>query len=185
MLIALVPVLLALQAARPAGDSNARVRESALARASRAQAVARDADVRRAVLESNTRAESLAAVQRIDNLWTTHRNFPLRQQLVGRPCSIKLRKLLADDPNVVEALVMDDRGALVCASVEASDYWQGDEAKWQRTFRDGQEVFLDQPALDTSTGVYAVQLSVPISEGAKRVGALTLTLKIRRNELAP
>ena len=89
-----------------------------------------------------------------------HRNYPLRQQVVGRPCSIKVRKLVADDPNVVEALVMDDRGALVCATVESSDYWQGDEPKWQRTYQDGQEVFVDAPALDTSTGVYAVQLSV-------------------------
>jgi hypothetical protein len=102
---------------------------------------------------------------------------------VGRPCSIRIRKLLADDPHVVEALVMDNRGALVCATVEASDYWQGDEAKWQRTYQDGKEVFVDSPALDPSTGVYAVQLSVLIAEGSSRLGAVTLTLKIRRSDL--
>jgi hypothetical protein len=184
MLIAIVSVLLAAQP-RPGANANARVREAAQARIPRAQTVARDADVIRAVVESNARAESLTDVQRKDTLWTTHRNYPLRQQVVGRPCSIKVRKLLADDPNVVEALVMDDRGALVCASVEASDYWQGDELKWLRTFQEGREAFVDEPALDASTGVYAIQISVPMSEGSKRVGAVTLTLKVRRSELAP
>jgi hypothetical protein len=78
---------------------------------------------------------------------------------------------------------MDDRGALVCATVETSDYWQGDEMKWIRTFQQGREVFVDEPALDASTGVYAVQVSVPMADGAKRLGAVTFTLKVRRSEL--
>jgi hypothetical protein len=42
---------------------------------------------------------------------------------------------------------------------------------------------VDEPALDASTGVYAIQVSVPIAEGSRRVGAVTLTLKLRRKEL--
>ena len=68
---------------------------------------------------------------------------------------------------------MDAKGALVCSTVETSDYWQGDEAKWQRTYRDGLELFVDEPALDLSTGTYAVQLSVPVSSGGRKAGALT------------
>jgi hypothetical protein len=79
---------------------------------------------------------------------------------------------------------MDDRGALVCSTVETSDYWQGDELKWIRTFQQGRDVFVEEPALDASTGVYAVQLSVPMTEGDKRVGAVTFTLKVRRRDLA-
>jgi hypothetical protein len=183
MVIALVTAVVLSAAPPAAADAATRVRDTANARVARAQAIARDPDVRRAVMDSNARAETLAEVQKKDAMWTTHRNYPLRQQVVGRPCSIKIRKLLADDPSVVEALVMDDRGALVCATVEASDYWQGDEAKWQRTYQDGKEVFVDSPALDPSTGVYAVQLSVLMAEGSNRLGAVTLTLKIRRSDL--
>jgi hypothetical protein len=179
-----VSFLLCPQAARPAGaGAVARVRELAAARVPLAQAVARDADAVTAVVESNNRAESLADVKRKDAMWIAQRIYPLRKQIVGRPCSIKLRKLVGDDPNVVEAFVMDDRGALVCATVETSDYWQGDELKWIRTFQQGRDVFVDEPALDTSTGVYAVQLSVPMGEAGRRVGAVTFTLKLRRNEL--
>jgi hypothetical protein len=184
MIAVLVSVLLAAPAA-PAADPARRARETAYERLRRAEAVARDPDVRRAVADSNTRAESLAEIQRKDAQWTSDPKYPLRQQIVGRPCSIKVRKLLAGDPAVVEALVMDDRGALVCATVETSDYWQGDEAKWQKTFKEGRESFVDAPALDASTGVYAVQISVPITEGAGRTGAVTLTLKLKRSELAP
>ena len=32
------------------------------------------------------------------------------------------------------------------------------EAKWIRTFQEGKPVFVDEPSLDASTNVYAVQL---------------------------
>jgi hypothetical protein len=184
MLIAVVvPILLQSQAAG-GGDALARVRTHAHARLALAQAVARDPDVLKAVLESNSRAENLAEVRRKDALWTTHRTYPLRKQVVGRPCSLKIKKLLGDDTRIVEAFAMDDRGALVCSTVETSDYWQGDELKWVRTCQQGREAFVDEPALDASTGVYAVQLSVPMTEGSRRVGAVTFTLKLRRKDVA-
>ena len=65
-----------------------------------------------------------------------------------------------------------------------SDYWQGVEAKWKRTFVDGKDAFVEEPAFDVSTGKYAIQVSVPIAEGTKRVGAVTLTLKLNRQEAA-
>ena len=78
---------------------------------------------------------------------------------------------------MIEAVAL---GAL-CATVETSDYWQGDEAKWQKTCRDGAALFADEPALDASTGAFAVQLSRLVSDAhGSKVGALTLTLKIPR-----
>jgi len=72
----------------------------------------------------------------------------------------------------------------VCATVETSDYWQGDEAKWRKTYREGMQAFIDEPAMDASTGAFAVQLSRLVTDvhGGK-VGALTLTLKISRASL--
>ncbi len=43
---------------------------------------------------------------------------------------------------------------------------------------------MEEPAFDASTGKYAIQLSVPVAEGAKRIGAVTLTLKLNRQEAA-
>ena len=178
----LASVLLQPATARP-GDALSRVRELASSRVVLAQSAASDADVVKAVSESNARAESLAEIQKKDAVWAAQKTYPLRKMVTGRPCSNKLRRLVAADPSIVEAFVMDDRGALVCATVETSDYWQGDENKWIRTFQQGREVFMEEPALDPSTGVYAVQVSVPMAEGDKRIGAVTFTLKVRRSEL--
>jgi hypothetical protein len=76
---------------------------------------------------------------------------------------------------------MDEHGANVCLSRETSDYRQGDEPKWQRTFVDGRDPFVDDPALDASSATCAVQLRVPVTEGTRRIGALTLTLKVRKD----
>ena len=181
----LVPAMVVVALAGQADALTAgRVKETAYARVARAQAIARDAVIHAAVLASNAVSEPPDVIKRRDIVWTANPRDPLRQAIVQAPCSVKVRELVKEDPLVVEALVMNDRGTLVCSMAETTDYWQGDEPKWQRTYQDGKEVFVDAPALDTSTGVYAVQLSVLIAEGTNRLGAVTLTLKVRRSELA-
>src|SRR6185295_13641410 len=103
--------------------------------------------------------ESPADIRRIDEEWRRNTRYPLRKSVTSGACADRLRKLVQDDKLVVEAFLMDERGGLVCATVQTTDYWQGDEPKWLRTYRDGTQVFVDDPALDPSTGAYAVQLS--------------------------
>ena len=59
--------------------------------------------------------------------------------------------MVKDDSFVVEAFLMDARGALVCATRETTDYYQGDEPKWEHTYQEGRRVFVDEPALDASS----------------------------------
>jgi hypothetical protein len=163
------------------GDADAtRVRQTAYARVRLAQQIAQDASVLKAVADQNARGGSLAEVQEKDAAWVKDPRHPLRRQVLTAPCSVKLKSLVAADPLVVEAFVMDAHGAIVCSIAETSDYWQGDEGKWQRTFQEGKPAFVDEPAFDSSSGTYAIQVSVPLAEGAKRTGALTLTLKLNR-----
>jgi hypothetical protein len=112
-----------------------RIKDTAYARAARAQAIARDSSIHAAVSASNASVESPDLVHRRDALWSANLRDPLRQAIVQAPCSAKVREMVKDDPLVVEAFVMNDRGTLVCSMIETSDYWQGDESKWQRTFR--------------------------------------------------
>lgn len=157
----------------------AQVRQLAYVRVSTAQTVAADPEIIRAVLAKNASGETLEAIHAKDARWVADRHFPLRAELTSGACARRLRELTVTDTQIVEAMVMDRRGALVCATVETSDYWQGDEAKWQKTFDAGSPSFVDEPSLDASTGMYAVQLSVLVKDGEKKVGALTFTLKLR------
>ena len=181
----LVPAIV-LVAAFGQGDPTtaARVKETAYARVSLAQTIARDSAIHAAVAASNAVAEPPEQVRRRDNYWTGNPRDPLRQTIVQAPCSGKVREMVKDDGLVVEAFVMNDRGTLVCSVAETSDYWQGDEAKWQRTFVDGKDTFVEEPAFDASSGKYAIQVSVPIQEAGKRIGAVTLTLKLNRLDAA-
>ena len=183
MILVLAMMVVAL-AAQADPTTVSRVKETAYARVARAQGVARDPAIHAAVLASNAVAETPEQIKRRDALWIANPRDPLRQEIVQAPCSGKVREMVKDDPLVVEAFVMNDRGTLVCSMAETSDYWQGDEAKWQRTFVDGKEAFVEEPAFDVSSGKYAIQVSVPIAEAAKRIGAVTLTLKLNRLEAA-
>jgi hypothetical protein len=181
----MVPAMMIVALAGQADPATAgRVKETAYARVARAQALARDATIHAAVLASNAVSEPPDVIKRRDMVWTSNPRDPLRRAIVQAPCSVKIRELVKEDPLVVEAFVMNDRGTLVCSMAQTTDYWQGDEAKWQRTFVDGKDAFVEDPAFDASTGKYAIQVSVPIAEGAKRVGAVTLTLKLKGQEAA-
>lgn len=160
----------------------ANVRSAALARVGRAQVIAADPQVRSAVLAKNARHESLREVHQKDKLWTENPQDPLRQALSTDACAERLRELIKDDPLVVEAILMDAQGANVCVSPATSDYWQGDEPKFQQIFVAGKSVFLDEPALDASTGAYALQLSVLVADGRTKAGVLTLTLRVRKED---
>jgi hypothetical protein len=169
-------------AARGQGDGAAR--QAALARVPKAHAIALDAAIVKAVEAKNRQGESAAEIRERDRQWTNDPRYPLRATLTQGACADRLRELLKADPAVAEAILMDRQGANVCVSRETSDYWQGDEAKWEKTFRDGIDPFIDVPALDASTGVVAIQLSVPVSQSGERIGALTLTLKVARERPA-
>ena len=162
-----------------------RVKETAYARVTIAHAVARDALVVKAVTDANSKALTLAEIRTRDVAWVKDPHHPLRKQIHEAPCWGACVSCWGSDPHVVEALVMDAQGALVCSLGETTDYWQGDEPKWQRPFVDGRDPFVDEPAFDQSSGLYAIQVSIPMAGTGGRIGAVTLTLKLRPPAAGP
>ena len=161
------------------------VKQMAHARVKLAEQVAGDPEIRKAVAAKNAEGESQQTIEARDREWTQNPAAARRKALTGSPCAVRLRELIGADALVVEGILMDERGANVCVSRETSDYWQGDEDKWKKPFLEGRAAFVDEPAFDASSATYAVQLSVPVSDAGKRIGALTLTLKVRKDAAAP
>ncbi len=136
---------------------------------------AREPEVVRAVRAQNAQHTSLEEIKRVDTRWVAGEAEERILQLMANPCAQRLKALLAGDPAYREALVMDDQGALVCMTGRSSDYWQGDEPKWQRSFNGGDgQTFVDRARYDTSTRVIQVQVSVPIKDGERTIGALAV-----------
>ncbi|MEO0937053.1 MAG: hypothetical protein AAFY38_02750 [Pseudomonadota bacterium] len=80
---------------------------------------------------------------------------------------------------ITEVFVMDARGLNVASSGVTSDYWQGDEAKFQQTFPVGADaVHVADVELDESTQAYQGQVSMTISDPAtgEPIGAVTFGL---------
>ena len=82
---------------------------------------------------------------------------------------------------VTEVFVMDNRGLNVGQSDVTSDYWQGDEAKWQKTYNAGPNtVFVDEVEMDESTQTFQSQVSMSIVDPATGdvIGAITVGVNV-------
>ena len=82
---------------------------------------------------------------------------------------------------VTEVFVMDNHGLNVGQSEVTSDYWQGDEAKWQKTFQAGADaIFIDEVEMDESTQTFQSQVSMSIVDPAtgEVIGAITVGVNI-------
>ncbi|MBK6735324.1 MAG: PDC sensor domain-containing protein [bacterium] len=101
------------------------------------------------------------------------------QALIDNACGKYLHGLQKEMPFLAEAFVMDNQGANVAMTDKTSDYWQGDEPKWQESFKGGAgAVHVSDVKFDDSTQTYTVQVSVPVMDGGKAIGAITFGVDV-------
>ena len=94
----------------------------------------------KAIQAQNVRHSVLtqSQIENLDRQWRAevgadHR--PLIEEILGRPVSIFLASIKKQHHGtVMEVFVMDNRGLNVAQSDVTSDYWQGDEAKFKKTY---------------------------------------------------
>ncbi len=82
---------------------------------------------------------------------------------------------------VSEIIVMDNLGMNVAATGLTSDYWQGDEAKYQKTYSMGAgSVHVGEIELDESTNAYLIQISATVTDPAsgEPIGAVTYGINV-------
>lgn len=78
---------------------------------------------------------------------------------------------------ITEIFVMDGWGWNVAQTGGTSDYYQGDEGKWQKTFavgKDGIEVL----PIEEEDGIKYAHVSLPIMDGDKAIGAVTVGVDV-------
>lgn len=103
-------------------------------------------------------------------------------EVLGNSLSGFLRdKQMASNGVITEIFVTDDKGLNVGQSDVTSDYWQGDEAKWQKTYGtgDAQAIFVDEAEKDESTQMLQSQVSMTIAdETGAPIGAITVGINL-------
>lgn len=105
---------------------------------------------------------------------------PLIDEVLSGPAADHLRAAAEASGGVfTEIFVMDAVGLNVAASDVTSDYWQGDEAKWQQTFPTGQ-MHIGDIELDESTQAYQSQVSVAVldPDTGTPIGAATFGVNV-------
>ncbi len=133
-----------------------------------------------AVKAENAKGKTLEQIKALDAKWMATAGIAdYMQALMDSECGKYLRDIQKSEPFYAEIFVMDNLGANVAMSDKTSDYCQGDEAKWQKSFNNGAgAVFVDQVKFDDSTKVYLVQVSVPVIDGDKAIGAITFGIDV-------
>ena len=134
----------------------------------------------KAVKNENAKRKSLAQIQNMDKKWkATPGIADYMQSMMDSECGRHLRSMQSGSTIYAEIFAMDNQGANVAMTDKTSDYWQGDEAKFKKSFNGGKgAVFVDDVEFDDSSQAYLVQVSVPVKDGDKVIGAITFGIDI-------
>ena len=173
-------MVFALAAASAFAQSAGVMQKQLAAEAEKLRAIGSDPVIVAAVKAQNAKKTSLDTIKALDAQWVAGKAPALVKQTTTGPCADRLRALVAANRTYGETFVMDDRGAIVCATAKTSDYWQGDEAKFERAFASGKgNVFIDRPKYDDSASASIAQISVPVMENDRAIGAITVGIVVK------
>ena len=130
---------------------------------------------------------SLVEIEKLDRDWQlqiNNINKPLIKKVLETEISELLKqKQLSSDGLYREIMLIDNRGLIVGASIMSSDYWQGDEDKWLKTFKVGPgAIFVDEVRYDDSAEAFQSQVSLTISDGDEAIGAITVGIDTEQIE---
>ncbi len=133
-----------------------------------------------AIKKQNEKNISLNEIKKLDDSWRATSglgNFML--PYLDNPAVEELARLEEISGYVQESFAMDNQGALVASTTKTSDFWQGDEAKFTDSFKDGAgAVHIGDVEFDDSAQAYLVQVSIPVMDGGKAIGAITIGIDI-------
>lgn len=147
--------------------------------------------VRISVDAQNKRLNKLdaSAITKLDEQWVKEREAddkPLIAATLSNPLSVYLARVQGRSLGLyAEIFVMDQNGLNVGQSSITSDFWQGDEAKFQKTYDSGKDsVFIDDPEWDGDAKIWRSQVSLTLTDesGKSPIGAITVELNLTELE---
>jgi len=133
-----------------------------------------------AVKSQNAKSISLDDIKARDASWRKTEGLDVEMKgMLSSAAGKKLSEFEKSRPYYFELFLMDNQGANVSMTNKTSDYWQGDEAKWQESFKGGEgAVHIGEIEFDESAQDYLVQISVPVIDGGKAIGAITIGINL-------
>jgi len=129
----------------------------------------------KAVNAENSKGKTLDQIKEMDKKWmATPGVADYMKALMENDCGKRLKEIQKSASYYEEIFVMDNQGANVCMTNKTSDYWQGDEDKFTKSYNKGAgAIHIPDVKFDDSSQSYIVQVSVPVKDGGKVIGAIT------------
>lgn len=142
-------------------------------------------------LADGPRQPTLADILNIDVQWKAlapEMPVDLAEQILSLPASNLLRTWQMSHPGLItEAMIINEMGTLAAISQLTSDYWQGDEPKFQEAFNrvtserfSGASLFVSPIRFDASTRQFQVTVSAPFAPvtGSGNHGVISIGLNV-------
>ncbi len=142
----------------------------------------KNAVVEISVTSQNKKYKAIAQseVDSLDKQWRAERDKedqPLIAAILSSPLSNYLTQIQAASGGLfTEIFIMDAKGLNVGQSAITSDFWQGDEAKFKKTFPNGSSaIFVDDPEFHEGTNTWRAQVNLTVSNTSNQpIGAVTV-----------
>ncbi|MCJ7773689.1 MAG: PDC sensor domain-containing protein [Desulfobacterales bacterium] len=133
-----------------------------------------------AVKAENAKNKTLEQIKEIDQKWINTVDIDdFMDSIMSSACSQHLNSIKQKGDFYEEIFVMDNQGANVGMTDKTSDYWQGDEAKFINSYKEGAgDIFISDFNFDDSTQSYLTQVSVPVMDEGTAIGVITFGINV-------
>ncbi len=144
--------------------------------------------IRNKVLASNlAHSQKLeeSQVARMEKKWDIEKNSH-EGDLVSSVVQSEVADILRDimkstEGNILEIIVMNKHGVNIASTGITSDYYQGDEEKYRKTYlKNSSAIHLSDVRFDGSSNNFGAQVSFTLSNNGVSIGAVTLTMNVYR-----
>ncbi|UJW74632.1 hypothetical protein [Rhizobium sp. SL42] len=146
-----------------------------------------DTEIVRVSVGAQNAAKSDLAQEKIDELdkmWRAEQEAadkPLIAATLSNPLSVYLARMQGRSLGLyAEIFIMDQNGLNVGQSSITSDFWQGDEDKFQKTYDVADDaLFIDEAEWDDEAKIWRSQVSFTLTDTNKaKIGAVTVEVNL-------
>lgn len=135
--------------------------------------LAADPTIVKAVIVENAKGKTLDEIRKWDEKWMASEGItPFIKERMESPMGQHLVGIRDTQYFFKEIFLMDNQGAVIALSDKTSDYWQGDEKKFQRPFTRN-SVFVDDVSFDKSAKAFLAHVNVPVKDRGVVIGVIT------------
>lgn len=150
---------------------------------SEAVALGKQRKIHSALAQANQQKWQEQQIVQYDQQWMQELNLQisgLAEAMLQTELSQYLRRWQQQfNGQIAEVMLTDQQGRNVAISELTSDFWQGDEAKFQHLYQSELDYVFDEVSFDASTQRFLVHLSIPIKDVSEQhIGVLILGIDV-------